>query len=484
MRTTTFEMILAATALSLFSLTFGSGAAQGATNHPSEPIRGHEECTPLHAVSVLRNHVQWSARENAPVALAAEFTSETIDGASDFLAWRLVLTTMDRTVVDSRTGTSRLNDGRSIVAETFDGRDSAGHPLAPGLYVYRFEADEYEGSGGFLRVYGSDETPDAPVGDTREPLATSTNPSVPYNFYFGSQHAHTNYSDGGTAVATCTGSVSSPHAGASPTDAFAYAKNSGGVDWICVIEHNHLMDDACGTGCTTATIQGRYHDGLNAAIAATTPNFVGIYGMEYGVIGQPVDQEGHVALYDVTKLLSWEAYAEVTTSKTDYLSTWTTANNPANQGANGAAGAFCHPKTSDYNTYAQNAAGLNLIRGVAVISGPAFAPRRTSPTAARATRAPPQQPTCTSSRFSAAGRWDPRLIRTTTAGTTEPPRATGRSRWPARCRKPASWTRSGIAVSTRHPTRMRRCSSARPTTPIRWARSSRRVCHHCRCASG
>ena len=222
-------------------------------------------------------------------------------------------------------------------------------------------------------MYGSDETPDAPVGDTREPLATSTNPSVPYNFYFGSQHAHTNYSDGGTAVATCTGSVSSPHAGASPTDAFAYAKNSGGVDWICVIEHNHLMDDACGTGCTTATIQGRYHDGLNAAIAATTANFVGIYGMEYGVIGQPVDQEGHVALYDVTKLLSWEAYAEVTTSKTDYLSTWTTANNPANQGANGAAGAFCHPKTSDYNTYAQNAAGLNLIRGVAVISGPAFA---------------------------------------------------------------------------------------------------------------
>jgi hypothetical protein len=245
MRTTTFETILTATAVSLFSLTFGTGAPQGAMDHPSEPIPGHEECTPLHAVSVLRNHVQWSARENAPVALGAEFTSETIDGASDSVAWRLVLTTMDRTVVDSRTGTARLNDGRSIVAETFDGKDSAGHPLAPGLYVYRFEADDYEGSGGFLRVYGSDETPDAPVDDTREPLAASTNPSVPYNFDFGSQHAHTNYSDGGTAVATCTGSISSPHPGATPTDAFAYAKASGGVDWICVIEHNHLIDDAC-----------------------------------------------------------------------------------------------------------------------------------------------------------------------------------------------------------------------------------------------
>ncbi|MEO6325032.1 MAG: Ig-like domain-containing protein [Thermoanaerobaculia bacterium] len=372
MRTKTLSTMLAATAFSIASLSFGSGALLAATNQPSDPIRNHEECTPLHNVSVLRNHVKWSARENAPVALAAEFTSETVDGAADFVAWRLVLTTMDRTVVDTRHGSARLDDGRTIVAETFDGRDSAGHPLASGLYVYRFEAESYEGSGGFLRVYGSDETPDPPVEDTREPLATSSNPSVPYSFFFGSQHAHTIYSDGGTAVSTCTGSISSPHAGATPTDAFAYAKASGGVDWICVIEHNHLIDDACGTGCSTATVRGRYQDGLNAAIASTTANFVGIYGMEYGVIGNPVDHEGHVAFYDITKLFSWEAYADVITSKTDYLSLWTSANNAANQGPSGAAGGFCHPKTSDYASWAQNAAGLNVIRGVAVISGPAF----------------------------------------------------------------------------------------------------------------
>jgi len=134
------------------------------------------------------------------------------------------------------------------------------------------------------------------------------------------------------------------------------------------------MDDACGSGCSTATIQGRYHDGLNAATAATTANFVGIYGMEYGVIGQTADHEGHVALYDVTKLLSWEAYAEVTTSQTDYLSTWTAANNAANPRAE-----WSRPAPSVTRRRQTTAAmlrtppALNLIRGVAVISGPAFA---------------------------------------------------------------------------------------------------------------
>jgi len=352
-------------ALSLLGAPFvASASAPGG----AEPVP-HEDCTPVRTVIALRQQVAWWAREGNMVALAGQFVDES-ESVRSTVAWRLVITDLDRNVVDTRRGVSKLVDGFAIGHVNFDGKDSAGHPFAPGLYVYRFEASGYESSGAFLRVYASDETPEK-VEDTREPLASSSNPSVPYSYFFGAQHAHTNYSDGGTAVATCTGSKSSPHPGASPVDAFNYAKTSGGVDWICVIEHNHLIDDACGA-CTTAQVRQRYQDGLAAATASTTASFVGLYGMEYGVIGNTADHEGHVAFYDVTKLLSWEAYADVTTSKTDYLSLWNTANTPANQGVNGAAGAFCHPKTSDYASWAQNAAGLNVITGLAVISGPAF----------------------------------------------------------------------------------------------------------------
>jgi hypothetical protein len=88
--------------------------------------------------------------------------------------------------------------------------------------------------------------------------------------------------------------------------------------------------------------------------------------MEWGVISNG----GHVALYDVTKLMSWESYAEVSTAEYDYGTLWNTANNPAYQGSNGAAGAFCHPNTTDFGGFTQNAAGLNLLHGLAVISGP------------------------------------------------------------------------------------------------------------------
>lgn len=362
-------------AIALTLATFAAAPALAIQPDGGEPRGSHEECAPERAIGVLRDTVEWWAADGSPVALAAQLTSDADEAAGKAVPWRLLITTLDRKTVDVRTGLARFGQetaaapalAPTLALVNFDGKDALGHPLPAGSYVYRFEAPGYEGSGGFLFVHGTDEAPVPPVADTKQPLASSLNPNVPYSFYFGSQHAHTNYSDGGTAVATCTGSISSPHAGASPTDAFAYAKANGSVDWICVIEHNHLIDDACG-GCTTATIQQRYHDGLSAATAATTASFVGIYGMEWGVI----NNGGHVALYDVTKLLSWEAYAEISTPEFDYGALWTTASNPANQGVNGAAGAFCHPKTTDYGNFTQNAAGLSLLRGLAVISGPAF----------------------------------------------------------------------------------------------------------------
>lgn len=328
----------------------------------------HDDCDAAKGITVMRDQVEWWAREGGASALAAEFwvNPEAELETPARLDWTLVITKLDRTVIDRTTGSTILRDGKGFALVNFEGRTSDGKPLEAGLYVYRYEVPGFESSGGFLRVYASDEQPEPKRNDGYVPDATSLNPSVPYNFYFGTPHSHTIYSDGGIPVATCNGSVSSPHTGAKPADAYAYAKTTGGVDWAAVNEHNHLLDDACGSGCSTATLRALYQDGLNAAAAATTSTFVGLYGMEWGVISGG----GHIALYDITKIFGWEAYADVTTPKSDYLTLYTTANNAAYQGPAGAAAGFCHPGTSDFGSFAKNAAGVNVMTGLAVISGP------------------------------------------------------------------------------------------------------------------
>ncbi len=362
------QTILFSLGLALLATTPVNGARP--RDPGDEPRVRHEDCTPPRLVTVLRDQVEWWARTAEPVALAGQFDVDPdAEGARpERVAWRLAVTTLDGELVDERHGETELEGGTGVGLVNFEGKDAGGHPLAAGLYVYRFEAEGFEGSGGFLRVVASDDEPVPPVRDgSRSPLATSSNPYIPYAFYFGSEHAHTIYSDGGSPVATCTGSISSPHTGSNPASAFSKAKANGNVDWITVIEHNHLIDDACGTGCSNATIVGRYQEGISAAASASTSTFVGIYGMEWGVISGG----GHIALYDTSKLFSWEAYAEVSTPKSDYLALYTAASNAAYQGNSGATGAFCHPGTSDFGGFAQNAAGLAFMRGLAVISGPA-----------------------------------------------------------------------------------------------------------------
>lgn len=371
----------AASLLLAAPFAFGLAAfpADAASGERDADRPGREDCAPRRSVNVLRDQVEWWAKEGAPVALAAELADAGDDAESpaatpaaapsrpaETVAWRLVLATLDGAAVDARDGATRLDGGRGLALVNFDGRTSDGKPLPAGLYVYRFEVDGFEGSGGFLRVVASDDAPPTKVKDEKAANAASLNPSVPWSFFFGAQHAHTIYSDGGIPLASCSGSVSTPHAGATPLDAFNYAKASGGVDWIGVIEHNHLIDDACGAACSTATKKQRYQDGLAAASSTTNASFVGIYGMEWGVISGG----GHVALYDVTKLFGWEGYEDVTTPKSDYPALYTAANTPANQGANGATAAFCHPGSGDFGSYTQTAAGLAVMRGLAVISGP------------------------------------------------------------------------------------------------------------------
>ena len=353
-------LVLAAPLLGL-----SASAAPPGDDRPRRP----EPDDPQRVVAVLRDQVEWWAREPQPVALAGEFAIdlETLESPEAAVEWRLVVTTLDRELVTAWTGTTPFRDGHGIALVNFDGRDAGGHPLPAGTYVYRFEAEGYTGSGGFLRVRASDELPAPEVPDTAGHVFTPLSPAIPWNFYYGSHHNHTTYSDGGIPVATCTGAVESAHAGADPAAAYTYAKNTAGLDFLSLLDHNHIFDTACGTGCTNDQIRARYQAGRTAAANASTSSFVGIYGQEWGVISGG----GHVALYEYTKLFGWDAFSDVITTKSDYPNLWNVIANAAYQGPYGSMAGFCHPDASDFGTFAQNANGLANVRALAVISGPA-----------------------------------------------------------------------------------------------------------------
>ena len=351
---------------------FAALAVPAAALPPNDdrPLRTEPD-DPQRVVGVLRGQVEWWAREPHPVALAGEFTVdvETLGGAAEpAVDWRLVVTTLDREPVTEWRGTTELPDGRGVALVNFDGRDAEGHPLPAGTYVYRYEAEGFEGSGGFLKVWASDDVPAPDVPDEAGHDFAPLSPAIPWSFYFGSHHNHTTYSDGGIAVASCTGGIESAHAGADPAAAYAYARDTAGLHFLSVLDHNHIFDTACGTGCTTAQIRARYQAGLTQAASASSSSFVGIFGQEWGVISNG----GHVALYEYTKLFGWDAFSDVITTKSDYPALWNTISNAAYQGPYGSMAGFCHPGSGDFGSFAQNANGIAHVRAIAVISGPAF----------------------------------------------------------------------------------------------------------------
>lgn len=197
--------------------------------------------------------------------------------------------------------------------------------------------------------------------------ASSVDTTFPYQFFFGTMHAHTNWSDGGMPVSDCQSGPYGYVGGAQPVDAFNYAKTSGSVNFMAVVEHNHLMQEAC-SGCTSEQVKSRYVNGFTAAQTATVPgSFVGLFGMEWGVISGG----GHVNIYNQSQLMSWtgEPY-HVSVAKSNYPALYTAMQN--NQGTLGSYGAFNHPNSSDFGSWTRSAAGDAVMRGLSMISGPAF----------------------------------------------------------------------------------------------------------------
>lgn len=323
-------------------------------------------------------------------------------------------------LVRTVTGRTRL-DGNQAQAEVFwDGRDDAGKAVLGGKYQYSFEAlflpDHLAGElqgikdpvdlPGTVKAqasvdeivvdYALDETTARGLRRSASLAACQIQQNAPiepafgYNFYYGSTHSHSNWSDGGHPTTACSSGNAYGSGTFDPAAVFDYAKNSAGLDFWVVNEHNHLMQDAIATNdppVTEAKVRGRYAAGLAAANAATVnDDFVGLYGMEWGV-STNTDQ-GHVTLIETPVLFGWETctgcngpniectpgsncYFDVFTPKRfGYLTLYRrSVENPSPQGA---LGIFCHPGSGNFDNFAFNADAEEAMQGIAVRSGLAF----------------------------------------------------------------------------------------------------------------
>ena len=169
--------------------------------------------------------------------------------------------------------------------------------------------------------------------------------SLPYTVYFGNLHSQTNHSDGGGALASCTGAQAPQSAAYGPNDAYAYAKNRG-LDFLLASEHNHMYDgsDATNTSADAAAARALYQSGLNMAgsYSSANPGFLALYGQEWGVI----NNGGHLNILNANELLGWESnsggqlLADTLTAKGDYAALYTLMRQ------RGWLGQFNHPATS------------------------------------------------------------------------------------------------------------------------------------------
>jgi hypothetical protein len=323
--------------------------------------------------------------------------------APTLVAWRTVVVDEAGRPVRIVPGVRAASPGKPLqITQLWNGRDDRGRMAPAGTYRFSVRVRLAPAAGvtgpiDFERIadvagaeeipsaVGSVEVTDAPAEgqDHRGAWITPsagpppTEPGFPFNFYFGTLHTQTSYTDGGHANdANCLASTSHVSSDFTPAQAYAYARNTAKVDFLGISDHNHLFDTAC-PGCSSATVIGRYHDGLAAAAAATADgSFVAIYGMEWGYISNDsFPNEGHINLFEVPKLFGWKSgFYEVYTDPlgANYPAMYTTAN--ANPSPWGAVGSFNHPNTAvggDFNKFGYTPDGDDLIALTAVLSGPA-----------------------------------------------------------------------------------------------------------------
>lgn len=172
-----------------------------------------------------------------------------------------------------------------------------------------------------------------------------------YNFYYGTLHAHSGYSDG---------NKDSLESGIyKPYDDFLYARESQNFDFLGISEHNHLA---------AGLVLPNYHLGLQEAnLANLDGEFVCLFGMEWGVI----NSGGHLIVYGFDSLVGWDpGNYDIYNAETDYQGLFEKIAQ-----RNQTFAYLAHPQSTDYDSLFFKPYDSIIDKAITAIpfrSGPAF----------------------------------------------------------------------------------------------------------------
>jgi hypothetical protein len=274
-------------------------------------------------------------------SIQASFTTTT---ASGYLVLMSSSSTLSSVPVDGSSYSAGNSIGNAVVISNGSGSTFNASSLNSNSTYYFF-----------VFAYNNTACTGGPKYLTSNPLSgnqtTSSPPVAALNFYFGNLHSHSSYSDGNADNVAKT-----------PADDYAFAKTALCMDYLGISEHNHT-----GAGMSLAN----WAPGKAQCAAASSSNFLALYGMEWGVISGG----GHVVVYGIDSLLGWEpGQYQVYVPKNVYTSD-SGLFAIINRHGNNAFGYCAHPNTTDYNNLtgiAYDANADNALVGTAVESGPAF----------------------------------------------------------------------------------------------------------------
>ncbi|MDO5294690.1 MAG: CehA/McbA family metallohydrolase, partial [bacterium] len=162
-----------------------------------------------------------------------------------------------------------------------------------------------------------------------------------YSLFYGQLHSHTNLSDGAGDI----------------EEAYQYAKNAHQIDFLAVTDHSNSFDGIDSASILSAENSTKWKKGNQAALEATTEDFVGIYGFEMTWS----NGLGHMNTFNTNGFQSrtQTAYSSYATALNNYYNALNTDLNSISQ--------FNHPGTSfgDFSDFAhyseENDALINLV---------------------------------------------------------------------------------------------------------------------------
>ena len=325
-------------------------------------------CCAPGAFAGIDEHREFEATLHAPYRAASPGMSEarTFTLAFDFpnaqapqvVDWQLEIIHPHGRVVRRWQGSTPMPQGPVSVAVPWSGLDAG--KLSPGSYAVRLRAASRDAGADTPSTDLHEQSWQIEIGPPRSPrlprfaplpvnraprAAAPATGSLPYTVYFGNLHSQTNHSDGGAELSDCKGAKEPLSAKYGPDDAFAYARRHG-LDILVASEHNHMFDGSDGTQVEAdpATAKALYRKGLASAAGfnAAHPDFLAVYGMEWGVI----NKGGHINIFNSEQLLGWEKnakgelLADLNTPRSDYAALYTLMRE------RGWVGQFNHPSLS------------------------------------------------------------------------------------------------------------------------------------------